>query len=245
MPLRSRAPPVRAGGEADGFKSVAERRSALSAPRENGGNSQHHAPARRRLHVGQRRQGYSIDQGLPRSPRYSAYRSLHRVVADQVLELLPRLSQRAAFPRRGGLFGGRDCSGVVAQAIHEPRHRHKVDRTGHGHREQPGEGHRPSWIPTNRHHFPLDARSRGHSKPVELSGAKNRALTAPGYYCTNLTACHKQIVNARFGRARLRKLLRRPVAGRPPLDQGPGRARSHPVTGRSPRGSAIGRRGRT
>jgi hypothetical protein len=41
---------------------------------------------------------------------------------------------------------------------------------------------------------------------VELSGAKNSALTAPGNYCTNLTACNKQIVHARFGRDRVRKL---------------------------------------
>jgi hypothetical protein len=42
---------------------------------------------------------------------------------------------------------------------------------------------------------------------VELSGAKNSALTAPGYYCTNLTLCNKQNVNARFGRARLQAPL--------------------------------------
>jgi hypothetical protein len=75
-------------------------------------------------------------------------------------------------PSRQSLFGHRERSGVIAQAIDEPRHGDKVDHAGDRHRYQPGDGHLPAWIPTS-HHSPPARIERG--KPLKRR-AKNTAL---------------------------------------------------------------------
>ena len=52
--------------------------------------------------------------------------------------------------RREGGRVGRDCSGVVAQAIDEPCHWNEVDHGSNGYRQQPGDRHLPARMPASR-----------------------------------------------------------------------------------------------
>ena len=86
-------------------------------------------------------------------------------------------------PSRQSLFGHRERSGVIAQAIDEPRHGDKVDRAGDGHNYQPGDGHLPPWIPNQSsspcfdHHATTPRACNKQTRDRELQRESDQRVT--------------------------------------------------------------------
>jgi hypothetical protein len=138
-------------------------------------------------------------------------------------------------PRLQSLIGVRDRSGVVAQAINEPRHRDEVDHAGNGYRQQPGDRHLPAWIPTN-HHSPLYASvARAQQTCKAIGGEKQGAHRA--WSLLHKPNSPQQSNHQCALQPRLRFSDPRSPAGHHLI-----KALTAPDAGRSPRESAIGRR---
>jgi hypothetical protein len=101
---------------------------------------------------------------------------------DRLSPLWPSIGPKAA----KFLFSGRDRSGLVAQAINEPRHRNEIDQAGDGRRQQPSSGYQLVITP------PCTHGARGHKQSCQ--GRKIGRSLHSRHYGVTLKVRNKQIV---------------------------------------------------